>query len=465
MRTAAFTLIVLVATLAHAGDLNADSKTLVKAKAAAPNPKLLVVGLAVDPAAQAAVSALEQAVEAVAARRFSVLRGVDAADPSGAERRAAQLAEAEALVKQGKKAFDELDAEGTLKFFGQALEAYRGSDASLSFAGAIEARLLKAAALVALDKGSEARLELDRVLALSPKATLSDALFPPEFLKYAEGQRRVVANARGELKVRTKPSGARVYVDGVFRGVSPTSVKGLGGGKHTLTVLLTGYALFQDEAPLGEEDIALSPLSDKASASLYLGRMAQAPRGPERDEALRTWADAASAPQAVAILGRMVGGRIELTALRVDVDDGHTLAYVEKTMAEGDSLGAEGLAARLVDTDAPRVDRPVRYHQERRAVGKARQAAGTVLLAVAVGLVAQGVVFGVGARNEASTYAATPQVEVVKSQSLVQRGRAFSITADVSLGAGLLSGVVGAILAFTTWGQPEGENAAGPRPR
>jgi hypothetical protein len=46
----------------------------------------------------------------------------------------------------------------------------------------------------------------------------------------------------GSLSVTTTPAGATVFIDGVQRGVSPTTIPGLAPGDHTLLVKLNGYA-------------------------------------------------------------------------------------------------------------------------------------------------------------------------------------------------------------------------------
>jgi hypothetical protein len=45
----------------------------------------------------------------------------------------------------------------------------------------------------------------------------------------------------GSLSVTTTPAGASVYVDGVQRGVSPTTIPGLAAGSHTVLLKLSGY--------------------------------------------------------------------------------------------------------------------------------------------------------------------------------------------------------------------------------
>jgi len=45
----------------------------------------------------------------------------------------------------------------------------------------------------------------------------------------------------GSLSVTTSPTGARVYVDGELKGVTPATIPGLSAGKHTVLLSLAGY--------------------------------------------------------------------------------------------------------------------------------------------------------------------------------------------------------------------------------
>jgi len=50
--------------------------------------------------------------------------------------------------------------------------------------------------------------------------------------------------ATGSVSVATSPRGAAVFIDGVQRGNSPTTIPGLSPGSHTMLLKLDGYADF-----------------------------------------------------------------------------------------------------------------------------------------------------------------------------------------------------------------------------
>jgi len=45
----------------------------------------------------------------------------------------------------------------------------------------------------------------------------------------------------GALSVTTQPSGAKVYIDGVMGGVTPTTIPSLPAGPHTVRLVMDGY--------------------------------------------------------------------------------------------------------------------------------------------------------------------------------------------------------------------------------
>ena len=46
----------------------------------------------------------------------------------------------------------------------------------------------------------------------------------------------------GSVSVATSPKGASITIDGIQRGISPATIRGLSSGSHTLLVKLDGYA-------------------------------------------------------------------------------------------------------------------------------------------------------------------------------------------------------------------------------
>jgi hypothetical protein len=67
-----------------------------------------------------------------------------------------------------------------------------------------------------------------------------------ELAQYIELASAVSGSARGQLHVRTTPSGVAVSVDGVPRGVSPLTIEDLSPGAHTVIVASDGESVTQE---------------------------------------------------------------------------------------------------------------------------------------------------------------------------------------------------------------------------
>lgn len=53
------------------------------------------------------------------------------------------------------------------------------------------------------------------------------------------------AATTGTLSVTTDPPGALVYIDNEMKGISPATIPGLSGGKHSITLIMDGYQDFK----------------------------------------------------------------------------------------------------------------------------------------------------------------------------------------------------------------------------
>jgi hypothetical protein len=95
-----------------------------------------------------------------------------------------------------------------------------------------------------------------RLLVYDRRAQLDKSTFPPGMVATFEAVRRdVLEGPRGSLSVFTTPSHGKVYIDGVFRGVSPCTVERLPPGKHLVVVRKVGYLIWGGTAQVeaGEE--------------------------------------------------------------------------------------------------------------------------------------------------------------------------------------------------------------------
>ncbi len=60
----------------------------------------------------------------------------------------------------------------------------------------------------------------------------------------------------GTLKVSSNPQGAKVYVDGTYRGITPLSISSLRAGTHEVKVIKSGYQTWKENVYVAPNDIA-----------------------------------------------------------------------------------------------------------------------------------------------------------------------------------------------------------------
>ncbi len=432
-------------------------------------PKLTVLVVPLDAAAQAQVPRLMyQAEQDVAgAGRFSFVPLADALDAQGAREREAKAGEAAAAFKEGQKAYDELDTQKALQQFDKAAQTYEASDLSRHFADMSRARVMKIASYVANGDTKAFLRELKEVLARNPRAEFSSNYFPADELAVVEKTRKAILNeANKTLQVKTGEVSGRVFVDGQLQGFSPVTLSGLTASEHFVTVIAPGYAQAQGKAR-GEASLTLQPLPAAQRLSALEKRLADDPDGMARDAALRELGTLTETQQVVALMVRATPGAAgtpDAIAVRVDVADGHNLAYATAPLplaGEATDTGIRSLLASVLQTDAPRVEgKPV--HVPTLQTGSGSKTAGYALLATGAALVAGGVYFGLQASSKSDQFKKTPQTDINLSETLRSDGKRFALIADVGVIAGLISGGVGSWLAFAGGGGGGGQAEARP---
>ncbi len=430
-------------------------------------PRIVVLAVALDPKIRPQVGLLEHAAEEALTHsaRFDLLLGVDAYDPGAQAARGAAALKAASRVKEGRKAIDDLDTTAATAAFVDAVSQYKATNSALTFGSLIDAWVMKAASLASGDAGP-AKQDIDRIIALSARAEFSNQYFPPELLKYADTQKKMAANAKGELIVRTEPPGAAVWVDGQYRGVSPAQVSNIMGGRHLVAAALNGYALGQEEFTPGEGLLSLKPAELQSAVFKAQDAVSKDPEGLTREQAAMTLAKRAGADQVLVLVAKksLAGEQMELTVVRVDATDGHNWGYQTAVVPLNNEATLSGVIDLVVATDTARLEgrKPV-FHLKNSGGSTGKKVAGGILLAAGAGLVGAGVYTGLQAQASVAEYHGIKQVQTDIAQSVASRGRAFSIMADASFVLAAASFVTGTVLLATS-GPPKTSEVDEPRP-
>lgn len=158
--------------------------------------------------------------------------------------------EAEESLKRAEKGFDESlkafdgedvdDAERKLR--ATLKEFQRAAGAMKDCGHYCDALVMYAAVLHKRGDSEEAKLALLDLIALDPTYEVDAKKVGKELVSL----RTQVATSRGaqfrgNATIKTRPAGARIYVDGEFKGYSPMTVNTLPIGKHLLRVERPGF--------------------------------------------------------------------------------------------------------------------------------------------------------------------------------------------------------------------------------
>ena len=161
------------------------------------------------------------------------------------------------------------------------LKEYEHSVALLKTCGHYcDALAMYAATLYARGDVEEAKLVLLDLAGIAPSYDMSPKRFSKEFIHFrGTTAASLTAALRGAAVVKTRPMGARVYIDGELRGYTPVSIGPLSMGKHLLRLERPGYRQRGELVEITPEEQEIS--ADLVATPLYkrydagLGQMAQ----------------------------------------------------------------------------------------------------------------------------------------------------------------------------------------------
>ena len=230
----------------------------------------------------------------------------------------AALRRAEAGLTESKAAWESKDYDEAEKRLRATLKEYAKASGALRECGGLcEAQALYAAALHRRGDVDEARLAVMDLLALKPDYELPPRRFERDFAAFRTQVASSSSTAlRGKVQVKSKPPGARVYVDNELQGYTPMSVDTLAQGKHLVRVERPGHAAWSElieVSPDGLElDAELIPSDDFRSYDEQLTRAA---------------ADVGKAKAGASLvgIGKQLGVDRSLTGTLKELDENNTL--------------------------------------------------------------------------------------------------------------------------------------------
>ena len=220
--------------------------TCVSTALAAPRISVIVrgVGAGSDKAAAVAATYAHSTFEKDARYEWVDL-GVVLGDPAHARAELA-FAEAEKLVQKGRAAYEEFELDKASKVLKDALVRYQRHAGHLrSYEKLAEVHMLLGAIYSLEGQQKSASLSMQNAYVAYPDIQPDPRLYNPTMRELFQWSiKELERNSTGSAAVTSTPSYARVYVDGVFRGVTPLVVPKLGPGPHQLKLLKDGFRHF-----------------------------------------------------------------------------------------------------------------------------------------------------------------------------------------------------------------------------
>lgn len=286
---------------------------------------------------------------------FTVRTSDDLFGIAADEEAAASLKRAETGFKESKASFDERNYEeaerklrATIKEYGKAVGAMKNCgnlcDAVAMYGSVLQAR----------GDGEEAKIAILDLLALSPNFELDRKRFPQNFLALkAQVATSRNAQLRGNVTVKTKPAGARVFLNGELQGYSPLTLQTLPIGKHLVRLERPGFKQLGVMVEVGPEDQEIT--SELIATSGYkafdalMDRLAGEALKDKGGQTMTSVSNSLKLDRAVIGVLKEVGGEsTELTMAYFDLKTGRRIA-IKRVAFQGEEFGQlKGEVARIV---------------------------------------------------------------------------------------------------------------------
>ena len=241
--------------------------------------------------------------------------------------------------QESLESFDKKDYEAAERKVRATLKELQGAAAAMtaSCSPLCEATALYAAVMHLRGDVEEAKLALLDLMALNPTFELDVKRYSRELIalrvQVATG---VSAALRGGVVVKTRPAGARVFIDNEFRGYSPVTVSTVPVGKHLVRLERPGFRVTGQMIEVGTEEMETSTtLQATDDYKAFDARLDGVSSDVMRAEK--------TSSTAVASLGKALGMDRALVGTLRDLPDNNTTELVLGLyqMPEGKRLGVK----------------------------------------------------------------------------------------------------------------------------
>jgi hypothetical protein len=256
------------------------------------------------------------------------------------------LKRAETGFNESKAAFEKRDYEDAERKLHATLKEYAKAAAGLKTCGHLcDAEAMYAATLQVRGDVEEAKNATLDLISLNPTYELDRKKFPQDYLALrAQVATSRSAQLRGNVNIKTRPAGARVFVDGEQQGHTPASLQTLPIGKHLLRIERPGFKVFGQIIEVSPEDSEVStdlaPTPGYKAYDQVLDKLAQEARSDKGGATMSSIGKTLSLDRAIIVILKEVNesGGVEMQSALFDLRGSKRLA-VKKSSFQGDEYG------------------------------------------------------------------------------------------------------------------------------
>ncbi|HEY3451377.1 MAG TPA: PEGA domain-containing protein [Myxococcales bacterium] len=391
------------------------------------------------------------------------------AEGEGPTLRMQKVEQAKLALAKGLNSFDEMDVPAALGHLDEAQKLLEATDLAVSMPVLLDVLAARGLALFAKGDRAEASNTFALLFTLRSYEVDPKRLTPEASAVLEESKARVATVAPTLIEVQSQPAAAWIFVDGVYRGVSPLEAKGFAPGVHYVTAVAPGYEFAQQRSLVGPGLITKLPLNPSPTGQTVLAQLRQVQAGmlsgagADAVAALARWA---KTEEALVVGVRRQDASLVLTGLRV-AGDGQVLARAERSVgAKVVPSDVEDFTRALLATDLPRAvagavpagpvpGAPVVVPAAALAAkapappnlaGAGKRGMGIALLSIGGIVATAGGVVGGLAEITAKDARGVAQVDLQRKAQLTSRTRDLALAADLCYTGAALSAAAGITL-------------------
>lgn len=258
---------------------------------------------------------------------------------------AASLKRAQTGFSESKADFDARQYEPAERKLRATLKEYDKAVAAMKECGNLcDAWAMYGAVLQARGDTEEAKLAILNLIALSPGFELDRKKYPQDFIALkAQVASSRNAQLRGNIVVKTKPNGARVFLNGEFQGYTPLTMQTLPIGKTMVRLEKPGFRAVGSMLEVTPDDVEYAPeLIASSGFKAFDALMDRLAAEAVKDKGGSTMGSVAKTlgldKGIITIVKELDSGGTEVTLGYFELKTGKRLAIKRATM-QGDEFG------------------------------------------------------------------------------------------------------------------------------